>query len=292
MPELPEVETVRRGLAPSMEGARVVSVDLRRSNLRFPFPDDFATRLSGATIGPLQRRGKYLIFPLSTGESLIAHLGMTGRFTVEDRQSFSMPGRFHHATDPDIRTRAPHDHVVITLQSPTSDVVVVYHDPRRFGFMDIASTDEIETCKHFSKMGPEPLGNRFTQENFDRSIEKKSAPIKTVLLDQSVVAGVGNIYACEALFRAGISPRRKASSVKGKRSARLVGAVRDVLGEAINAGGSTLRDFAHSDGSLGYFQHRFSVYDQEKNPCDVCDTPIRRIVQSGRSTFYCSFCQR
>lgn len=287
MPELPEVETVRRGLVPVLDGARILSVELRRANLRFALPKRFSARLSGAFIQPLQRRGKYLIAPLSTKESLIAHLGMTGRFTVT-LDGKTIPGNFHHEHEPNVA----HDHVIIDVDGPMGRATVIYNDPRRFGFMDLVSSDTIESCRHFAKMGPEPLGNQFTEEDFNISIAGKSAPIKTALLDQSVVAGIGNIYACEALFRAGISPRRKASSVKGKRGVKLLHDVRDVLSEAIEAGGSTLKDFAHSDGALGYFQHQFSVYDREGEACIVCSNAIKRIVQSGRSTFFCSSCQR
>lgn len=287
MPELPEVETVRRGLAPAFEGATVLSLELRRADLRFPLPDRFAARVTGAKIDVLSRRGKYLVVPLSTGESLIAHLGMTGRFTVEIAGTMR-PGDLHHETAPN----PAHDHVIFRLQCPEGIATVTYNDPRRFGFMDLTETVTIEDCRHFAKMGPEPLGNHFSGEVFNRALEGKQAPIKAALLDQAVVAGVGNIYACEALFHAKVSPRRKAASVKGVRGERLAVAIKDVLTEAIEAGGSTLRDFASADGALGYFQHRFSVYDREGEACVTCTAPIKRIVQSGRSTFYCGTCQR
>lgn len=287
MPELPEVETVRRGLAPAMEGAIIQSVELRRPNLRFPFPKKFAARLSGAKVDGLGRRGKYLVAALSTGESLIAHLGMSGRFTVE-LQNAETPGDFHHETAPN----PAHDHVIMRLKGPEGIATITYNDPRRFGFMDLAETAKVEECKHFEKMGPEPLGNYFSGDVFNAALDGKQAPIKAALLDQAVVAGVGNIYACEALFNARISPRRKAASVKGIRGERLAEAIKSVLRAAIEAGGSTLRDFASSDGALGYFQHRFSVYDREGEACVVCASPIKRVVQSGRSTFYCGTCQR
>jgi len=286
MPELPEVETVRRGLAPVMEGARIVAAKARRPDLRFPLPENFTRRLKGATIESLDRRGKYLIARLSSGESLIMHLGMTGRFTIDEAQK-ARPGAFALAQDCDPK----HDHVVLRLEGPRP-AVVTYNDPRRFGFMDLAGVDELETCRHFRGMGPEPLGNGFSPASLRAALKGKATPIKAALLDQRVVAGLGNIYVCEALFRAGISPRRKAGSVAGKRSDRLYGEIIAVLREAIEAGGSTLRDFAGTDGALGYFQHRFDVYGREGENCQVCDTPIRRLVQSGRSTFFCPTCQR
>ncbi|MEL7487070.1 MAG: bifunctional DNA-formamidopyrimidine glycosylase/DNA-(apurinic or apyrimidinic site) lyase [Pseudomonadota bacterium] len=290
MPELPEVETVRRGLEPAMAGARIERVALARADLRFPFPDGFSRRLTGATVQWLDRRGKYLLAALSTGETLIMHLGMTGRFTVYSGANADgeTPGSFHR----DAGDGARHDHVSFSLNGADGVSTVVYNDARRFGFMDLAPTDALDTCRHFKAMGPEPLGNAFTPDAFSAALKGRAAPIKAALLDQKVVAGVGNIYACEALFRAGVSPRRKAASVAGARAARLRVAVIDVLRDAIAAGGSTLRDFAASDGSLGYFQHAFSVYDREGEPCVQCGAPVKRIEQSGRSTFFCSTCQR
>jgi len=281
MPELPEVETVRQGLAPVMEGAVFESVLLNRRNLRFPFPRNFKKRLEGNKIISLGRRGKYMTARLSTGEVLIMHLGMTGRFTVHGQNA----GRFYH----DSGGAEKHDHVVFTFKS---GAVVVYNDARRFGFMDLVSGDKLDQSKHFASMGPEPLGQAFTLEAFNTQLKPRSTPIKTALLDQKVVAGIGNIYACEALFRSGISPRRKASSVAGVRAARLHPEIIKVLEEAIVAGGSTLRDFAASDGALGYFQHRFQVYDREGEACQRCQASIKRLEQAGRSTFFCSACQR
>ena len=281
MPELPEVETVRRGLAPVMEGAVFESVLLNRGNLRFSFPKNFKKRLEGNQIISLGRRGKYMTAILSTGEVLIMHLGMTGRFTIHGDNA----GRFYH----DAGGAEKHDHVVFTFKS---GAVVVYNDARRFGFMDLAPVDTLDQSKHFASMGPEPLSPAFSLGAFNAALKGRATPIKAALLDQRVVAGIGNIYACEALFRAGISPRRKASSVAGARAARLHPEIIKVLEEAIVAGGSTLRDFAASDGALGYFQHRFQVYDREGADCPACGVAIKRLEQAGRSTFFCSGCQR
>lgn len=286
MPELPEVETVRRGLAPFMEGAVISRVELRRPDLRFPLPAGFVQRLSGSRIETLDRRGKYLIAGLSTGESLIMHLGMSGRFTV-DAGTARRPGRFAIARSSDAR----HDHVVFHIESGER-AVVTYNDPRRFGFMDIALKGGLESCRHFKDMGPEPLGNGFSADVLNGSLAGRTGPVKTALLDQRVVAGLGNIYACEALYRARISPRRRAGSVAGKRGERLHAAIVSVLRDAIEAGGSSLRDFAGANGDLGYFQHRFDVYDREGKACPSCGGTVSRIVQSGRSTFFCGRCQR
>lgn len=288
MPELPEVETVRRGLAPVMAGATIRSVDLRRPDLRFPLPADFADRLSGARVNDLERRGKYLVAPLSTGDALIMHLGMTGRFSVAGEMA-ARPGRFAYAQGADSR----HDHVVFRLKSAGGEAAtIIYNDPRRFGFMDLAPWDEIDKSRHFKGMGPEPLSEAFSVEALKAALKARTTPIKAGLLDQGVVAGIGNIYACEALFRAGISPRRRASTIAGRRADRLHVAIVAVLSDAIEAGGSTLRDFAGADGALGYFQHSFEVYGREGEPCPVCAGPVRRITQSGRSTFFCGACQR
>ncbi len=288
MPELPEVETVRRGLEPVMLGSRFEHVETRRRDLRFALPRRFATRLVGCEVAALHRRGKYLIAALSSGEALISHLGMSGRFTAEARSSIR-PGSFFHANAGDPR----HDHVVFDLKTPDGrDVRVTYNDPRRFGFMDLVDHARLEESRHFKGMGPEPLSNEFTAETLNAALAGKSTSIKAALLDQRVVAGVGNIYACEALFRARISPRRRAASVAGARGRRLHTAIVDVLRDAIEAGGSSLRDFADAEGGLGYFQHRFEVYAREGEDCGTCGGTIRRLVQAGRSTFYCSGCQR
>lgn len=286
MPELPEVETVRRGLRPFMEGAQLTKVELRRPDLRFPLPKNFSKRLQGATITTLSRRGKYLLAELDSSETLIAHLGMSGRFTINSHRKAS-PGVFVYAQAGDRR----HDHIVFHLDG-ASPSRVIYNDPRRFGFMDLTRSDGLERSRHFEGMGPEPLCNEFTDAGFDAAIRNRKAPIKNLLLDQSIVAGVGNIYACEALYRAGISPRRMGASVAGARAARLRATLVTVLDEAIEAGGSSLRDFAGADGALGYFQHAFLVYGRENEPCGQCGAPIQRIIQSGRSTFFCGQCQR
>ena len=286
MPELPEVETVRRGLAPAMEGATFARVEARRPDLRFALPDNFITRLEGARVDSLDRRGKYLIAGLSTGEHLIMHLGMSGRFTVEEgAASGPKTSLLAEACNP------KHDHVVFHLQGPRP-ATVTYNDPRRFGFMDLAPMGGLEASRHFKTMGPEPLGNGFSPAALNAALKGRAAPIKAALLDQQVVAGLGNIYVSEALYRARISPRRKAASVAGSRGDRLYGAIIAVLRDAIEAGGSTLRDFAAADGALGYFQHRFDVYDREGEACRECGAVIRRLVQSGRSTFFCPACQR
>ncbi len=285
MPELPEVETVRRGLAPVMEGAVLEAVSLRRADLRFPLPARFAERLEGARIEALTRRGKYLLAALSGGETLIMHLGMSGRFSVEGAR----PGRFHQT----IAHHPAHDHVVFALaRDGKARATITYNDVRRFGFMDLVRTEALDRCRHFAAMGPEPLGPAFTDAYFRERLKGRRTPIKAALLDQRIVAGVGNIYACEALYRAGVSPRRKAASVAGARSDRLRAALVETLAEAIEAGGSTLRDFAASDGALGYFQHAFKVYDRASAQCASCGDAIKRIEQAGRSTFYCGRCQR
>ena len=290
MPELPEVETVRRGLEPVMEGARFVKVEQRRPNLRFPFPERFVERLVGWRVAALDRRAKYLLIHLTSGETLIIHLGMSGRCFVEQIGKTGQPraAAFQHQ----VNNLTAHDHVVFHLSGPAGKFKVTYNDARRFGFMDLVATDALEQCKHFARMGPEPLGNHFSASTLNASLKGKKTPIKQALLDQRVVAGLGNIYVCEALFRAGISPRRQSHSIAGKRAVRLVPEIRDILTEAIRAGGSSLKDHAGIDGELGYFQHTFQVYDREGEPCLVCAKPVKRLVQSGRSTFYCSACQR
>ena len=282
MPELPEVETVRCGLAPAMEGATFTRIETRRPDLRIPLPADFISRLEGARVDALRRRGKYMLAALSSGESLVMHLGMSGRFTVEYGKAAR---RRAHTANP------RHEHVVFEMAGKRR-ARIAFNDPRRFGLMDLVATDALEECRHFKDMGPEPLGNAFSAADFNHALKGKRTPIKAALLDQRIVAGLGNIYACEALYRARISPRRLAASVAGRRGERLHGAIVAVLREAIEAGGSSLRDFANAQGELGYFQHRFSVYDREGQICSRCARPVRRIVQSGRSTFFCPGCQR
>ncbi|MEQ1930205.1 MAG: bifunctional DNA-formamidopyrimidine glycosylase/DNA-(apurinic or apyrimidinic site) lyase [Parvularculaceae bacterium] len=287
MPELPEVETVRRGLAPVLEGATIRSVRLARRDLRIPFPPRFEKRLTGAAVSSLLRRGKFLIANLSTGESLLMHLGMTGRFTLTDGAARGT-GDFYYAAPPD----PAHDHVAFGLDRRGRRYSLVYNDVRRFGLMDLAPTAALNDCPHLAGMGPEPLSAEFGPAHLGQSLKGRSAPIKTALLDQRIVAGLGNIYVCEALYRAGVSPCRKAGAVRGAAIRRLCGAIIAVLEEGIAAGGSTLRDFAGADGTIGGFQERFNVYDREGAPCEACRNPVRRIIQSGRSTFFCSVCQR
>ncbi len=287
MPELPEVETVRRGLEPVMAGARFVHVEQRRPDLRFPFPTNFVARLKGWRVSSLERRAKYILAHLTSGETLIIHLGMSGRVSIHSMAE-NAPGAFHHQ----VPHKEKHDHVVFQLQGPNGQAAVTYNDARRFGYMDLVATHDLDQSNHFARMGPEPLGNHFSASSLSDALKGKKTPIKQALLDQRVVAGLGNIYVCEALFRAGISPKRQAYTISGKRAERLAPIIRAVLNEAIAAGGSTLRDFADASGELGYFQHRFQVYDREGAECVTCQTPIKRLVQSGRSTFYCSKCQR
>lgn len=292
MPELPEVETVRRGLEPAMVGARFTEVLLRRPDLRFPFPDHFAERLTGRQVTALGRRAKYLLADLSSGEVLVMHLGMSGRFLVAMNGTEIRPGEFHFD-----QAHGAHDHVAFGF---SNGATVTYNDARRFGFMDLVPRAEIETSRHFAGMGIEPLGNELSGETIARLFAGKRTPLKAALLDQSLIAGLGNIYVSEALFRAGLHPEAAAGSlvtVRGRpteKAHRLADVIRDVLNEAVVAGGSTLRDHAQVDGTLGYFQHRFRVYDREGEPCltPACTGVVRRLVQSGRSTFFCPRCQR
>ena len=283
VPELPEVETVMRGLAPVMEGARISDVQINRPDLRWPFPERMAERLIGQTIRSLHRRSKYILVDLSGNESLLMHLGMSGRILV----SGDPLGRFVH----DHPAPEKHDHVVIDLNNGSR---ITFNDPRRFGAMDLIETAKLVAHPLLEKLGPEPMGNTFSEAYLIDALGNRKSPIKTTLLDQRIVAGLGNIYVCEALFRAGISPLRKAAHLSRKRVASLVPVIREVLSEAIDAGGSSLRDFRQADGELGYFQHSFDVYDREGESCrrSGCGGTIRRVIQSGRSSFYCSQCQR
>ncbi len=280
MPELPEVETVRRGLEPALTGRRFKAVKLARPDLRFPFPERFVERLEGTRVERLGRRAKFLMAELSTGETLTMHLGMTGRFTISG-EGFEV---FAHSVSP-----APqHDHVTFSMQG---GIEIIFNDPRRFGFMELFAQGEAETSARFSELGPEPLSNAFSAISLTDAIKGKKSPIKTVLLDQRIVAGLGNIYVCEALFRAGIAPTTRAGDISAKRLERLTAHIKDVLQEAVDAGGSSISDFASTSGALGYFQHNFLVYGRENKPCSVCGAAILRIPQSGRSTFYCGVCQ-
>ena len=290
MPELPEVETVRLGLEPALEGHRLAKVAARRGDLRAPFPPRFADRLSGRRVRTIRRRAKYLLLDLDDGETLVIHLGMSGRFTIHGARA-TRPGRFHNKAPNDGSGAGKHDHVMFETEEGTR---IVFTDHRRFGLMTIVDTNGLEADPLFADLGPEPLDDAFTPQVLGDALRGKKTPIKSALLDQRVVAGLGNIYVCEALFRARISPKRLAKTVAGVRAERLVPAIKAVLTEAIAAGGSTLRDYAHTDGELGYFQHRFAVYDREGQACPApdCSGRIKRIVQSGRSTFYCPSCQR
>ncbi len=283
MPELPEVETVRRGLIPAMDGKRILWAEVRRPDLRWPLPERMAERLTGARVLGLRRRSKYLLADLDIGESLLIHLGMSGRMLV----SGQMLGEFHA----DHPAPAKHDHVVLDMEGGAR---VTFNDARRFGMMDLVATDAAEGHPLLAGLGPEPFGNAFNEPYLIARLKGRNTPIKAALLDQSVVAGLGNIYVCEVLHRAGIDPRRKAGRLSPERAASLVAVIREVLAEAIAAGGSSLKDYRQADGELGYFQHSFRVYDREGQPClkPGCGGHIQRIVQSGRSTFYCPACQR
>jgi len=289
MPELPEVETVRLGLAAALKGRRLQRVLAKRDDLRVPFPPDFARRLTGRRVTQLRRRAKYLLLDLDNGETLVIHLGMSGRLTVHGAKAPLKPGRFHNKAPEDGSGEGKHDHVVFETDDGTR---IVFTDHRRFGLMTLADTGALDSHSLFAGLGPEPLDEAFTPEALSAALKGKRTPIKSALLDQRVVAGLGNIYVCEALFRARISPKRLAASVAGARAARLVPAIKAVLRAALKAGGSSLRDYAKADGELGYFQHHFAVYDREGKPCSNCGTPIKRIVQAGRSTFYCPNCQK
>ena len=296
MPELPEVETVRRGLQPVLEGARLARVEARRPDLRFPFPKDFSARLTGKTITALGRRAKYLTMHTDGGPVLICHLGMSGSFRIETSDGSDIPGVFHHERS----KSAAHDHVVFDVVSAEgARSRVIFNDPRRFGFMLFAEGTP-DTHPMLAGLGVEPTGNTLDGVLLASLLEGRRSPLKAALLDQRLIAGLGNIYVSEALWRAGLSPLRESGTIAkaGKKAAgqseRLAGAIRSVIADAIAAGGSSLRDYVQTDGSLGYFQHSFAVYDREGEPCSTpgCGGQIERIVQSGRSTFYCRTCQR
>lgn len=296
MPELPEVETVRRGLQPVLEGARIVRVETRRPNLRFPFPEKFSERLDGRTITALGRRAKYLTMHTDGGPALICHLGMTGSFRIEDGCDSATPGCFHYERPRD----SAHDHVVFDVVSAAkAPHRVVFNDPRRFGFMLFSETVPDEHPM-LAGLGVEPTGNALDADLLAALFRNRKAPLKAALLDQRLIAGLGNIYVCEALWRAGLSPLRATGTIAttGRKAAerrqRLAEAIREVIADAIAAGGSSLKDYMHTDGSLGYFQHSFAVYDREGEPCRKpgCRGKVERIVQSGRSTFYCPACQK
>ena len=306
MPELPEVETVRRGLQPAMEGAKILKAEARRKDLRFPFQKDFVARLEGQTVTGLGRRAKYLMADLTSGDVLLMHLGMSGSFRVlkeDDNKAPSHldPGHFHHPRNED-RT---HDHVVFHMSSGNA---IVFNDPRRFGYMKIIARNALEDEPLLKGLGPEPLGNEFDAAMLARACAGKKTSLKAALLDQRVVAGLGNIYVCEALFRAHLSPRRLAATIATKtgqrkgvaggepndHAKRLVTAIHAVLNQAIKAGGSSLRDHRQTSGELGYFQHSFQVYDREGETCQSggCGGIVKRFTQNGRSTFWCPKCQK
>ncbi|MFD1913695.1 bifunctional DNA-formamidopyrimidine glycosylase/DNA-(apurinic or apyrimidinic site) lyase [Halodurantibacterium flavum] len=283
MPELPEVETVRRGLLPAMEGRVILRADVRRPDLRWPLPPGMADRLSGQRVERLRRRSKYILADLASGETLLIHLGMSGRMLV----SGQVQGRFHH----DHPAPEKHDHVVLDMEGGAR---VTFNDARRFGAMDLWPTATVDLHPLLAQLGPEPFGNDFNEDYLVARLNGRRTPIKTSLLDQRVVAGLGNIYVCEVLHRAGIAPARLSGAIAARRVAGLVPIIRDVLAEAIEAGGSSLRDYRQTGGELGYFQHNFRVYGREGAPCPTpgCDGTIRRSVQAGRSSFHCPRCQR
>lgn len=274
---------MRRGLLPALEGARIVKAAVNRPDLRWPFPPQMADRLTGATVTALRRRSKYILADLDTGETLLIHLGMSGRMTI----SGDPLGQFHHQHP----TPAKHDHVVLDTEAGAR---ITFNDARRFGAMDLMDTAQQDQHWLIRDLGPEPLGNTFHEAHLMSAFAGKRSPVKSVLLDQRVVAGLGNIYVCEALYRAGISPLRHAGRISAPRVAALVPIIRDVLAEAIDAGGSSLRDHRQANGELGYFQHSFFVYGREGESCQTpgCTRKITRKVQSGRSSFYCAACQR
>lgn len=292
MPELPEVETVRRGLAPAMEDAVIAKLELNRPDLRFPLPENFAEALRERRIVSLGRRAKYLLIDLEDDLTVISHLGMSGSFRIENET----PGEFHHPRSKDQK----HDHVVFHLQRGEGLLRVIYNDPRRFGFMQLWKRSELDLYPAFAELGPEPTGNALNADYLAGRLAGKSQPLKGALLDQTVIAGLGNIYVCEALWRSHLLPTRPSGNVvtktgRPKKELLLLNqSIRDVIADAIAAGGSSLRDHIQTDGSLGYFQHSFSVYDRENEACRTpgCSGTVERITQAGRSTFYCPACQK
>jgi len=283
MPELPEVETVLRGISPILEGNQIDYAQVNRPDLRRPFPKNLAKRLKNRKINFLHRRSKYILIDLSDGETLLMHLGMSGRIMISQK----VAGTFHHN-----KTQSQkHDHFVLHLKDNHQ---LTFNDPRRFGVIDLLRTETLELNSMLSQIGPEPLSNRFNEAYFVSIMRLKKTNIKSALLDQRIVAGLGNIYVCEALFRAGISPKRQALRISHKKLSSLVPIIKEILVEAISSGGSSLRDFRNASGDLGFFQHSFDVYGREDQACynTECDSKIKRIMQAGRSSFYCSNCQR
>jgi formamidopyrimidine-DNA glycosylase len=296
MPELPEVETVKRGLAPTFEGALITRVDQNRPDLRFPFPADFANRLTGRRLTVLSRRSKYLLGDVDSGDVLVMHLGMSGSFRIENDLANATPGSFVHARSKDPK----HDHVVFHLEAPDgARARIVYNDPRRFGFMDLIARPVLADHPFFRDLGLEPLGNDLGGETLARLFNGRKTPLKAALLNQKLIAGLGNIYVCEALWRTGLSPERAAGTLvtqtgrPTKKAVELAANIRATLEDAIRAGGSSLRDHTQADGTLGYFQHSFAVYDREGEACRTpgCSGTVARLVQSNRSTFHCPVCQ-
>lgn len=287
MPELPEVETVRRGLQPVLEGRVLADVQQRRGDLRWPLPDRFGERLQGRKVLRLRRRSKWILLDLDASEDAgdetwMVHLGMSGRMLIDGAETVDL----HHPRE----APGKHDHIIVTTDQGAR---ITYNDARRFGAMDLWPTDELDQHPHLATLGPEPLGNAFNANVLASAFKGRNSPVKSALLDQKTVSGLGNIYVCEALFRSGIHPTRLAGSIAAKRIEVLTGEVVATLSEAIEAGGSSLRDYRQADGELGYFQHSFKVYGREDAPCTTqgCKGVIRRITQSGRSTFYCPKCQ-
>ena len=289
MPELPEVETVRLGLQPAMEGFRLTDVETRRGDLRVPFPKDFVGRTKGRKVKSLRRRAKYILADLDSGETLVIHLGMSGRMSVYAEGKQRKLGNYVYDAPPEGAGLGKHDHVVFETDAPAR---IIFNDHRRFGLMALVDTERLEQDKLFLGLGIEPLSDGFNTNYLAKVLDGKKTPIKSALLDQRLIAGLGNIYVCEALFRAGISPKRLAGSVKRERLPGLVTAIKKVLKDAIAAGGSTMRDHAQATGDPGNFQHHFLVYGREGKPCKLgCKGTVKRIVQAGRSTFYCPKCQ-
>lgn len=295
MPELPEVETVRRGLEPVMHNATIVNADQNRPDLRFPFSDNFVERIKNSKIIDIKRRSKYLVFVLDNELTIVSHLGMSGSFRITEDTIAQQPGHFTHEKSKD----GKHDHFIFYLEKNGHAFKVIYNDPRRFGFMLLVPRHELDEHPYFKDLGPEPTGNGVSPEYLAQKLKTKNAPMKSVLLDQRIIAGLGNIYVCEALWRARVSPERKAATLvtkSGKPTAKLSALtthIHDVIGEAILAGGSTLNDHIQTDGKMGYFQHRFNAYGREGENCQHqnCKSSIARIIQSGRSSFYCPTCQ-
>lgn len=289
MPELPEVETVRMGLEPALKGHRFTSVETRRGGLRIPFPPRFTERLKGRKVKRLWRRAKYLLADLDSGETLVVHLGMSGRMSVYAEGRTHKFGQYVYKTAPPDAGRGKHDHVVMETDAPAR---IVFTDHRRFGLMTLVETEKLDQDKLFKGIGPEPLSDDCDAKYLSEALKGKKTPIKSAILDQRVIAGVGNIYACEALYHAHISPKRLAGRASPEQARALLQAIKKVLRDAIKAGGSSLRDYAHTDGELGEFQHHFAVYDREGRPCPRCAGTVKRITQAGRSTFYCPKCQK